>query len=45
MGGYLKGATTFSIMTFSIKKLSIRGLFASLSITFSIKDTQHNSTL
>ncbi len=33
-------------MTFSIKTLSIKGLFATLGImTFSINDTQYNSTL
>ncbi len=38
--------TILSITTFSIKTLSINGLFAALSImTFSINDTQHNSTL
>ncbi len=40
------GAATFSINTFSIKTLGIKGLFATLSITtFSINDTQHKSTL
>jgi hypothetical protein len=46
---------TLSITIFSIKTLSIKGLFATLSIkglfatlsikTFSINNTQHNSTL
>ncbi len=49
--GGIEGATTFSITTlsittFSIKTLGVMGLFATLIImTFSINDTQHNSTL
>ncbi len=40
------GAMTFNIMTLSIKTLSKKGLFVTLSITtFSINDTQHNSAL
>ena len=40
------GATTLSITSFRLMTLSIKGLFATLSImAFSINDTQHNSTL
>ncbi len=39
------GITTISIKTFSIMTFRIKGLFATLSkMTFSINDTQHNST-
>ncbi len=44
--GVSKGSTTFRITILSIKTLSMKGLFGTLSImTFSINDTQHNSTL
>ncbi len=39
----VKGAMTFSITTLSIMILSTKGLFATLNITVSINDTQHNS--
>jgi hypothetical protein len=45
-GVQLFGATTLSITTYSIMTLSVKGLFATPSImTFSINETQHNSTL
>jgi hypothetical protein len=39
MNNATEGATTFTIMAFSIKTLSIIGLF----VTVSISDTHHNS--
>jgi hypothetical protein len=43
--GHTKGATTMSITTLIMTTFSIKGLFGTLGITtFSISDTQHNST-
>ncbi len=43
--GYTKGATTVTIMTLIVTTFTIIGFFAVLGITtFSISDTQHNST-
>ncbi len=43
--GYTKGATTMSITTLIMTTFSIKGLFGTLGITtFSINDTEHNST-
>jgi len=46
LGAKTFSITTLSVMTLRIKTLSKKGLFATVRITtFSINDTQHNSTL